>query len=107
MNNVCLVGKVVSLPELRETVNGTKVASIVVEVERNFPNCDGIYESDTFLVTLWKGLAESCTDLCEVGTVVGIKGRLSARNFDAKDGNKFYNAEIICEKMSFIAGARG
>jgi single-strand DNA-binding protein len=103
MNNICIVGKVITLPELRETVNGSKVASLEVEVERNFPNSEGLYESDVFLVTLWKGLAESCTSLCEVNSVVGIKGRLAAKNFDTKEGGKFYNCEIICEKMSFIA----
>lgn len=97
-----MVGKVVTLPEIKETVNGSKVASLEVEVERNFPNSEGLYESDVFLVTLWKGLAESCCNLCEVNSIVGIKGRLNAKNFDTKEGNKFLYCEIVAEKLSFI-----
>ena len=103
MNNICLVGKVVALPELRETVNGCKVASLEVEVERNFPNSEGQYEADVFLVTLWKGLAESVTSMCEIDSVVGIKGRLMAKQFDTKEGGRFHYCEIIAEKLSFIA----
>ena len=103
MNNVCLVGKVVSLPEIKETVNGSKVASLEIEVERNFPNSEGNYESDVFMVTLWKGLAESCQNLCEVDSIVGIKGRLIGKSFDTRENNKFLYCEIVAEKLSFIA----
>ena len=103
MNNICLVGKVVALPEIKETVNGSKVASLEVEVERNFPNSDGEYESDIFQVTLWKGLAESCSSLCEADSIVGVKGRLIAKQFDTREGNVFRYCEVIAEKLSFIA----
>ena len=103
MNSVCLVGRVLALPEIKETVNGSKVASLEVEVERNFPNSDGQYEVDVFLVTLWKGLAETCQSVCEEGSIVGVRGRLAAKNFDTREGNKFYNCEIVAEKISFIA----
>jgi len=98
-----MIGKVISLPELRETANGTKVASLEVEVERNYANSEGVYENDIFLVTLWKGLAENCTNLCEVNSMVGIRGRMASKTHDTKEGNKFYNCEIIAEKISFIA----
>lgn len=106
MNNVCIVGKVSKLPELKETNNGNKVASLEVEVERNFANSDGEVESDIFAVTLWKGLAESSLNICNVGSVVGIKGRLSARAFDTREGNKFYYCEIVAEKLSFISKSK-
>ncbi len=104
MNNVCIVGKVVTLPEIKETANGNKVASLEMEVERNFPNSEGKYESDIFTVTLWKGLAESSLVVCSVGSHVGVKGRLISKNFDTKEGNKFYYCEIIAEKLSYING---
>ena len=102
MNYVVLVGKVVTRPELRETTNGSMVASLEVEVERNFPNSEGKYETDVFLVTLWKGLAEASRDNCEVDSVVGVKGRLIAKQFDTKEGSKFHYCEIVAEKLSLI-----
>jgi single-strand DNA-binding protein len=99
MNNICLVGKIVVLPEVKETINGSKVATLEVEVERNFPNSDGEYESDIFVVTLWKGLAENASALCEVDSIVGIKGRLLSKQSD----KGFRYCEIIAEKLSFIS----
>ena len=102
MNFICMVGRVKSLPEVRETPSGNKVATLEVEVERNFPNSEGVFESDVFSATLWRGLAESCNDICAVNSIVSLKGRLQARSFETKEGNTFSNNEIIVEKLSFV-----
>lgn len=106
MNVVCMVGKVIKLPEVKETVNGNKVATLEMEVERNFANSEGEIESDIFTVTLWKGLAESSLSICNLNSLVSVKGRLSSKNFDTKEGNKFYYCEVIAEKLAFIASGK-
>ncbi len=101
LNQCVIVGKVVALPTLQETVNKNKVANLLLEVDRSFKNAEGVVETDIFNVQLWRGIAENCCDVCSIGSIVAIKGRLQAFNVQ-KENNTFYNAEVIAEKVSFI-----
>ena len=103
LNQVVLVGKVVRLPELKETSSGVKFADILVEVERNFKNSQGEYENDTILCTLWRQVAESTVEQCELGSLLGIKGRLQSNSYETKDIGRFYYCEVIAEKVSFLS----
>jgi single-strand DNA-binding protein len=103
MNNICMVGKVVSAPLLKETANGNKFASLELEVERNFPNSEGQYESDVFMITLWRGLAEHSLVACQENAIVSVKGRVSAKSYENKDGIRQHYCEIVAEKINCIA----
>ena len=102
MNTVCLIGKVKNKPEIIETAKGSKVAKILLDVNRNFPNSNGVVESEVYQVQLWRGIADQFKDCIIPGMSVGIKGRLSAHNWETSAGNKIYSAEIIAEHVSFI-----
>ena len=101
LNQCVLVGRVKEMPRLQETVNGNKVASLLLEVERSFKTSDGFVEKDVFSVQLWRGIAETCCEVCVPGSLVGIKGRLQSFNVKKED-NTFYNAEVIAERVSFL-----
>lgn len=102
INIFCIAGKMVKISELKETPNGTKHSTILIEVERDFRNSDGIYESDQIAVEVWRGIAETCVKHCKVGDVLGIKGRIQSREYKANDGNVYLNYDIIAEKVSFL-----
>lgn len=102
LNQVVIVGKVVRMPEIKETAAGIKLAEMLVEVDRNFKNSQGEYETDQIQCTLWRGVAESAIEQCTVGSLVGIKGRLQASAFDTKENKPFYYCEVIAEKVSFL-----
>jgi single-strand DNA-binding protein len=102
LNQIVLVGRVIQLPEIRETSSGAKVATLHLEVDRNFRNSHGEYEKDIFNVTLWRGVAETTIAVCEVGSLVGIKGRIQANSFETKEQKPFYYCEVIAEKVSFL-----
>lgn len=102
LNQVVLVGKVVRLPELKETSSGVKFADLLIEVERNFKNGQGEYENDTILCTLWRTVAETTIEQCELGSLLGIKGRLQSNSYETKDNGRFYYCEVIAEKVSFL-----
>ena len=46
LNQVVLVGKAVGVPSLKETSNGIKYAELILEIERNFKNTQGDFETD-------------------------------------------------------------
>ena len=102
LNQVVIVGKVLKLPEIKETATGIKLAELLVEVDRNFKNSQGEYETDQIQCTLWRGIAESAIEQCAVGSLVGIKGRLQANAFDTKENRPFHYCEVIAEKVSFL-----
>lgn len=102
LNQVVLVGRVQAIPKVSETSTGIKVAEMLVEVERNYKNSQGVYDIDTIQCTLWRGLADSALEQCEIGTLVGIKGRLQANHFENKEGHPIYYADVIAEKISFL-----
>lgn len=102
MNQIVIVGKVKELPALKETANGNKIASILIEVERSFKNAQGEIEKDDFMITLWRGVAEECQSNCQIGTIIGVKGRLQANNF-TKDDVVYYKPELIAEKVSVLS----
>ena len=46
MNNVILVGRLTENPEILEIENDKKVTTVILAVNRNFKNTDGLYEVD-------------------------------------------------------------
>lgn len=103
LNQVVLVGKAVGVPSLKETSSGIKYAELILEIERNFKNTQGDYETDQVLCMLWRNLAESTIEQCEDGALLGVKGRVQSNNYEGKDNVRIYHSEVIAEKISFLS----
>lgn len=104
MNQVILVGRLVSDPELTTLESGMKVSTINLAVKRAFKSGESNqYETDFFKCTLWSGIAEATTSYCRKGYTVGIKARLQQRNFTQEEKTIFSYPEIIVEKITFIS----
>jgi len=99
MNTVIIIGKVTNLSDIRTLESGVKVANVDVEIERTYANSDGVYESDTFSVTLWKSLAENLQEVVSVGDTIGVKGRLVEKT----TSKGFRLCEIVAEKVTAIS----
>lgn len=94
LNNLAIVGRLVSDPQINETENGKKASIITLAVPRNYKNSNGEYETDFIPVTLWQGIAEQTTNYCKKGDLVGVKGRLQVR-----EGK----VEVVAEKVTFLS----
>lgn len=64
LNFMVLVGKVKEIPEIRLTAAGTKIATMLLEVDRGFRNSNGEYDQDVFNVVLWRGLRKPARIYC-------------------------------------------
>ena len=106
LNSIILVGKIETLPEIKETSGGHKLATLGLLLDRPCKNMNGEYDVDHVNVTLWRGIAEMVCDLSAIGDIVGVKGRIQANSYTAKDGNTYHHLEIIAEKVSFLDKAR-
>ncbi|HHW68949.1 MAG TPA: single-stranded DNA-binding protein [Tenericutes bacterium] len=103
LNQTVIVGRIVKDPELRETDNGSKVTNITLAVPRSFKNSDGEYDTDFISCVLWKGIAESTTEYCKKGDLVGIKGRIQTRNIELEDESRRHIVEVVAEKVTFLS----
>lgn len=103
LNSTIVVGRLVRNPELRETENGRKVTNITLAVPRSYKNIKGEYETDFIDCVLWTGIAETTSEYCHKGDLLGIKGRLQTRIIEFDDESKKYITEVVAEKVSFLS----
>lgn len=102
INEVILVGKLVKEPILNKTTSGLKVSNIILETVRHFKNSYGLYEHDFIEVTLWKGIAQTICDTCQIGSVIAVKGRIQPRSYLEENHKHYTNLEIIAEKVTIL-----
>ena len=101
LNQVVMVGRLTSDPEINEVENDRKVATITLAVQRSYKNAEGVYETDFIKCTLWNGIAETTAEYCKKGDVVGVKGRIQTTNVDDK-----IVMEVVAEKVSFLSSRK-
>ena len=105
LNQVVIVGRLATDPELYKTDTGKKVARIVLAVPRSYKNMDGEYETDYISCKLWQVIAKNTTEYCKKGDLVGVKGRIETYNYETEDGRK-YLTEIVADKITFLSSKK-
>lgn len=106
VNQLIVIGRLVKDPELRKTDSGKNVANITLAVPRSFKNVNGEYETDYIDCILWSGVAESTTEYCRKGDLLGIKGRIQTRKYETEDEKVRQATEVVAEKVTFLSSAR-
>ncbi|MCF7732108.1 MAG: single-stranded DNA-binding protein [Akkermansiaceae bacterium] len=104
MNNVNIIGRHGSDPELRYTPKGIAVAEITLAVD------DGWGENKTTLwigVVIWDKAAEILAKYVQKGDQLGITGRLTQDSWEDKQtGKKQTKTKVTCEQMTLCGGRR-
>jgi len=85
LNQTVLVGRLANDPELYETETGKKLTRITLAVPRTYKNINGEYDTDFIGCKLWQNVAQSTTDYCRKGDLVGMKVIRYSQNY-----NKIY-----------------
>ena len=103
MNKIILLGRLVKDPELRYTENGEKVyTKFIIAVQRNFKLPNGIREADFIPIKVWGKKAEVIVKYMKKGSLITLSGRLKTGNYEDKEGNRKYIAEVVAEDFKFI-----
>ena len=102
LNQTVLVGRIVSDPEINETKNDKKVTIVPLAVQRSYKNEEGEYATDFIPCVLWQGIAENVVNYCTKGDLVGIKGRVQAREYTTEDAHHSV-MELVAEKVTFLS----
>lgn len=102
VNQIVLVGRIAKAPETRTSENGKKFATLTLAVPRNYKNANGEYDTDFLDCTLWSSVAESTSEYCKTGDMIGVKGRVQSRIIESPDGLKRRKTEIVAERVTFL-----
>lgn len=105
LNQLVVIGRLVKEPELKKTDTGKKVTNITLAVPRSYKNMNGEYDADFIDCILWNNVAESTTEYCHKGDLLGVRGRIQTRSYE-KDDVKKYVTEVIAEKVTFLSSKR-
>ena len=103
LNQVVLVGRLISDLEIQETESGKRRTFLTLAVQRSFKNIDGEYDVDFIDIVMWDSIAENTVEYCRKGDVIGIKGRLQASTYETEDGTKKKVTEVIAERVTFLS----
>ena len=98
-NQVVIIGRLVRVPEIKQTENEKNYANVTIAVPRNYKNMNGEYDTDFIDFTVWDNIAQNVIDYCHKGDLIGVKGRMQSRKLD--DGSK--QMEIVGERITFLA----
>lgn len=104
LNKVELIGNLTANPEIRETPNGTKVASVSIATNRKWKDASGTVQEEVeyHRCVAWGSLAEIFEKYVSKGHKVYVEGRLKTSSWDDADGKKHYKTEIVIERLIML-----
>lgn len=106
LNQLVVIGRLVRDPELRKTENGKNVTNITLAVPRSYKNPNGEYDTDFIDCVLWSTVAESTTEYCKKGDLLGVKGRIQTRRIETEDEKTKQVTEVVAEKVTFLSSRK-
>ena len=106
LNQIVLVGRLVKMPEVFTTESGKRMTYLTLAIPRTFKNADGEYDTDFIDCVLWEVVAESTSEYCKQGDIVGVKGRVQSRMIEDEDGDNYKKMEVIAEKITFLSSKK-
>ena len=100
---ITIVGNLTAAPELRFTPNGAAVANFTVaSTPRTFDrNTNEWKDGEAMFMrcSVWKEAAENVAESLDKGMRVIVQGRLKARSYDDKDGNRRTSWELDVDEV--------
>ena len=102
INSVILTGRLTKNIDLRQTSTGKAMTYFTLAVNRVFKNEQGVSDADFVTCVAFGVQAENMAKYLTQGSLIGVEGRISTRNFQGKDGNTVYVTEVIAENVTFL-----
>ena len=100
MNKIILIGNLTADPQLRTTPQGISVCDFTIAVNRRGGQNN---EADFCRITAWRQLGENCSKYLAKGRKVYVSGPVSARTYQANDGNTRVSLEVTADDVEFLS----
>ncbi len=107
LNQAQIIGNLTKEPDVRQTPNGSTVATFTVATNYTWKDSNGQKQekAEFHNVVAWGKLAEICQNYLNKGQKVYIQGRLQTRDWEAEDGSRRYKTEIIADNMIMLSSS--
>ena len=102
LNIVILTGRLGADPEVKETSQGGKFATLSLATNEKYKDKSGEYKEKTqwHKVTVWNpNLAESLGQYIKKGDVINIQGQIEYRSYES-DGQTKYVTDIVVGRFT-------
>lgn len=102
MNSISITGRLMDNPELKTTQSGVSVCQYRLAVKR-----PKVKDTTDFLtVVSWRKGAEYLATYGRKGDMVAVRGVLTARNWEDRDGHKRTAYEVVSDTVELIGGRK-
>ena len=94
-------------PEIKDTVNKSRLATFSMAVNRYYKKADGTFEQEVsyFDVEAWGNLVESVGKNASKGCGCRVVGRLKQDKWKDENGKSFSKVSIVAEHIDFMKNA--
>jgi single-strand DNA-binding protein len=105
VNSVTVIGNLGGDPQTRSLPSGDSVANFSLATTERFKGRNGERQERTewHRIVVFGKLADTCAQYLGKGRQVYVEGRLTTREYEAKDGSgKRYRTEIVARQVRFL-----
>ena len=105
VNKVIVIGNLGANPDIRALPSGQNVANFSLATTERFTDRNGAKQerTDWHRIVAFGRLADTCERFLSKGRQVYVEGRLTTRQYEAKDGSgKRYRTEIVARQIRFL-----
>ena len=105
VNKVIVIGNLGTNPNIRALPSGQKVANFSLATTERFTDRNGAKQerTDWHRIVAFGSLADTCDRFLRKGRQVYVEGRLTTRQYEAKDGSgKRYRTEIVARQLRLL-----
>jgi len=106
LNFVLMNGRLTRDPEIFFTSGGAAKCSFSIAVNRRVKDAKtGEWKDDVLFmpIVVWREQAERCKERLKKGSPVSVEGRLRAREYEDKGGQKRSVLEVEARRVQFLA----
>ena len=105
MNNVTLIGRLTTDPELRTTGTGKSVVNVNIAVDR-FAVEEDKQSVDFIPIQVWGKLADNLANYQSKGSQIAVEGSFRADNYTDKDGNNRTKYCVLANRIEFLSSRK-
>ncbi len=100
-NSIQLIGNLGGEPEIRELNGGRKFGQVSIATADVFKDDKGEFQQRTQWHNLvaWGPQAEYLEKYLHKGSFIGIRGKLTHRSYESKDGKKTLRTEVVVNEF--------
>ena len=105
INKVILIGNLGADPVVRGLASGQNVANLSLATTERFTDRSGTRQqrTDWHRIVAFGRLADTCERFLSKGRQIYVEGRLTTRQYEAKDGSgKRYRTEIVALQLRLL-----